>query len=202
MHPYSTDSNERKWIIFSLLLVSVILSYGFIKLWDLIYSIGLLGQFYFVINPYIDFSVVLIFEMLYYSFNKWFWKIPHMLFVEVPNLNGKWKGTLISSYGGGTTVKTEMTINQTWQNIELRLKTDKSSSKTISASFITKNHKSIELIYHYESDPNPVGIDTMHKFDGTGKVTFAEDMKSFTGTYYTGRDSMNHGSIEFKKIGK
>lgn len=202
MHPYSTTSNERKWITFFLLILSVILSWGFISFWEFIHSFGLLGQLFFVINPYIDFSVVLIFEILYICFDKWFWKIPFMPFVEVPNLNGKWEGTLISSYKGRTIVKPEMTINQTWQNIEIRLKTDKSTSKTISASFITKNHKSIELIYHYESEPYPVGIDTMHKFDGTGKVTFSEDIKSFSGTYYTGRDSMNYGSIEFRKIEK
>lgn len=207
MHSYSTDSSERKWIPLFILLVSVPFAMGLKIFWESLHFNGVLGEFYYIASLFIDFSVILFYEFFYYLFDSKLWKYFHFVpSMKVPNLNGNWKGTLNSSYkdprtDDKTTINATMQISQTWQKIEIRLKTDNSNSKTVTAAFFTKNPNAIELSYQYQNEPNPnAEIDTMHMHKGTGWITLAPDTKSFEGGYYNGRDSKNHGGLKFNKV--
>lgn len=203
MHPYSTDSTERKWIPLIILIISVFCAAGSKLYWDSLNLNGTLGEFYYIASLFVDLSVIIFYEVFYFIFDNFLWKYCRI--VDVPDLSGQWKGTLDSSYSDKdddmrTEVKATMEINQTWQKIEIRLKTDKSNSKTVTAAFFTTNPKKIELSYQYRNDPKPHAVDTMNIHDGTGWVTLSNDRKSFEGRYYNGRGSNNQGSLKFVKI--
>lgn len=205
MHPYSTDSSERKWIPVLILIVSILVALVLKNWWETTQFVGLLTQLHLVIGLLIDFSAIFFYEIFDYAFDKWLWKFSSFIpFMNVPDLNGKWEGNLNSSFkdkidGDLINVKATIQITQTWQEIEIRLKTDKSKSKTVTAAFFTKNPNAIELSYQYQSDPEPNSVKSMHTHKGTGWVTLAPNMNSFEGGYYNGRDSKNHGSLKFEK---
>ncbi len=204
MHPYSIDSSERFWIPLAILIVSVFCALGAKLYLDSLNLHNTLGEFFYIVSLFVDLSVIIFYEVFYLIFDKWLWKLP-LIPVKVPNLNGEWKGTLDSNYNETndnslTRVTPKMEITQTWQDIEIRLKTDQSTSETVTAAFFTKNPNAVKLSYQYLSDPNPHTIESMHKHEGTGWVTLSKDRKSFEGSYYNGRDSENHGSIKFEKI--
>lgn len=205
MHPYSTDSDERKWIPLLLIFISIGFALILRKYWEGIHFDGTLGELYYLIGLFIDFSVLLFYPVLFHIFNKWVWKWKHFPFVEVPNLNGKWEGVLESSYKEDETdppniINPIMEINQTWLEIEIRLYGKDSDSKTYTAAFSTKNQDAIELYYQYTTDPKFGAKETMHMTKGTGWFTLDSKWESFKGGYYTGgRDSKNHGTFEFKK---
>lgn len=204
MHSYSTDSNERKWIPLLIIVVSICFAIVLKKYWEGIHVDGTFGDLYYYIGIFVDFSVILFYELIFYVFDKSLWKISFIPFVKVPNLNGTWEGTLLSSYedksGSPTKLKPTMEINQTWQNIEIRLESKDSKSKTFTAAFSTKNQNAIELYYQYQNEPYFGAKDTFHMYKGTGCFTLSPDKKSFEGEYYTGRDSHNHGCFKFEKI--
>ncbi|MDD3753537.1 MAG: hypothetical protein PHQ17_03120 [Methanobacterium sp.] len=207
MHPYSTDSSERKWIPLFILLGSVPFAMGLKIFWESLHFNGVLGDFYYITSFFIDFSIIFFYELFYYLFDNTLWKYCHFIpSMKVPNLNGNWKGTLKSSYNDQGTedrvqINATMQISQTWQKIEIRLKTDNSKSKTVTAGFFTNNPNAIELSYQYQNEPNAnAEINTMHIHKGTGWITLAPDTKSFEGEYYNGRDSKNHGCLKFNKV--
>lgn len=206
MHPYSTDSSERTWIPLLILIFSIPAALILKNLWDGLHLVGTLDQLHSFIGLLIDFSVIFFYKLFYDLFDNWLWKFSSFIpFRNVPNLNGKWEGNLNSSFKDKTdddltNVKAMIQISQTWQEIEIRLKTNNSKSKTVTAAFFTKNPNAIELSYQYQNDPNPNAIKSMHTHKGTGWVTLAPEMNSFEGGYYNGRDSKNHGSLKFEKI--
>ncbi|EKF86596.1 hypothetical protein [Methanobacterium formicicum] len=209
MHSYSTDSKERKYIPLILIGVSIVFSMVSIAIWHSLHFEGLLGQIHSVIGYIVDFSAILYYDILFWLFNDYLWKYCSFIpFCNIPNLNGKWEGIINSSFKDTETkertiVTATMDINQKWQEMEIRFKSDNSESKTVTGAFFTKNSNAKELTYQYENNLVPTSdIETMHSHDGTGWITIASDLKSLEGKYYTGRDSSNNGGLSFTKVGK
>ena len=79
----------------------------------------------------------------------WKFKIFQKWLVLVPNLNGKWDGTIDSTaidpwtYEDCKNIKAKLTIKQTLFSISCNMKTDTMSSESLSADFVidTKNQK-------------------------------------------------------------
>lgn len=202
MHFYSIDSSERKWIPLIIALVSIPIVIFLRSLWDAWEFPGIYGELKLYIGFIIDLSVIFFYDIFFRVFDEYLWKCS--LFspiVKAPNLNGKWKGKLDSSHNKTSDlIDATMEITQTWQNIEIRLKTKNSRSKTVTAAFFTKTRDSIELSYQYQSNPNPKAIVDLHIHKGTGWIILAPDQKSFEGGYYNGRDNKNHGSLKFERV--
>lgn len=202
MHPYSIDSSERKWIPLIIAIISVPIVMILRSLWDIPHFSGVLGEIQLYIGFIIDLSVILFYDIFFRMFDNYLWKYSFFSpIVKAPNLNGRWEGTLDSCYYKSTVyINASMDITQTWQNIDIKLKTENSKSKTVTAAFFTKTHNAIELSYQYQSEPNPKAIDDLHIHKGTGWIILSPNKKSFEGVYYNGKDNKNHGSLKFTKI--
>jgi predicted pore-forming effector associated with SMODS systems len=198
MHPYAVDSHERRNIIFFLAIFSLILA-RFLR--DITSWNNLISEIVFVVDVI---SPMAIFSLLYAISDKWLWKwsiFCRLGLIKTPNLNGKWAGTLKSSYDGFN-IPHEITvnINQTWSHISIKLKIKTSQSKSQMASLLTSDPKEATLIYHYSNDPNYSSIETMNTHIGTARLDF-DLLNNLTGRYYTGRDRKgNFGEIKLDRI--
>lgn len=137
----------------------------------------------------------------------WKFKMFQKWLVLVPNLNGKWDGTIDSTARDPWTfedcknIKAELTIKQTLFSISCNMKTDNMSSESLSANFIidTKNQKQ-QLIYTYQSIPkqtvqywSPIHFGTViYDLDNLYNANILE------GNYWTGRKTS--GYIKLQKL--
>ena len=136
----------------------------------------------------------------------WKFKIFQKWLVLIPNLNGKWEGTIDSTavdpwtFEDCKNIKTELNIKQTLFSISCYMKTDKMSSRSVSADFIIDNvNQKQQLIYTYESIPkqtvqqwSPIHFGTIiYDLNDQFEVT------SLEGNYWTGRKTS--GFVKLKK---
>lgn len=127
-------------------------------------------------------------------FFKWGWKcrLFYPWLVPFPNLSGKWVATIKPNSEAARTklIQSEVTIIQTYLNIQVLIKTDESRSYSRSASFkIDTNEEIRQLIYTYQNTPganvrerSEIHYGTaMLDFEGTNKV------EELCGEYWTSR---------------
>lgn len=188
MHPYATDSPERRNVVFGLSLLSVFLA------WSLNRVLQWLG---ITIPWWLDApSVVGIFGSLYAIFDKWLWRWEFWRgigLIRVPKLDRNWQGEGESSYGKQQyTVRAK--IRQNWTSMSISLESEESVSHSLSASFLLNQPDGIVLSYEYRNDPKPKAKDTMHSHRGTAVLRLTSS-STLEGEYYTGRDRQNYGSL-------
>jgi len=196
MHPYATDSNERKFVPFYIAGLSILTAWIF--KW-------VLGSMQFSLPWWIDAPSVIGFYSLFYTvFNKYLWRrqiLRTIGVVTVPDLNGTWKGHVASSFDEYAT-KYDATIKifQSWTGISIILESIYSKSRSLIAAIVTENSSGTILSYEYLNEPMPNTKHTMHIHRGTARLTMQPNGKSFEGEYYTGRDRQNFGILRFKRI--
>jgi len=197
-HPYATDSNERKNVLFWLAIISVVICYGiYFYLERKQVSLS-----YWVSAP----SVFGVFGFLYLIFNEWLWKLSllHKIrLVKVPVISGKWYGHIKSSYDYYQSEK-EITISiyQNWTELLVVLETDSSTSYSQTASVITSNPHCTTITYGYLNSPSPASLDTMHMHIGSTTLELKDDLYNMVGSYYSGRDRKNVGDIVITKTSR
>jgi len=117
MHPYITDSNERNYVLFFIAVFSIFVAWALHVV---------LTSIQFTTPWWIDAPSVIGFYGLFYTiFNMYLWKISILRtigIVKVPNLNGVWKGHIVSSFDNHAT-KHDGTIKifQRWTNTYRRI---------------------------------------------------------------------------------
>jgi len=193
MHPYSIDTQERKDVLLFLAIISIVLSWSFYKVLDSYHK----TLPWYVENP----SVLFFYGLLFSVFDKWAWKIFRKIgIVKTPNLNGKWKGYLKSSFDEHSAeIKATLEIFQDWTRIKIILNTDQSSSYSESASLVIKTPEGNYLSYQYINEPKQDAVKTMSIHRGTVILLFDEKEDTLIGEYYSGRDRQNFGSLYFKR---
>lgn len=146
-------------------------------------------------------SAVVIYQILYYTFEHFIWKcrlLRYLHIVTVPNLNGKWKGRIKSSYRPDEQdYPISVIITQQWSKILIRLETKESHSKSIAASFLMEDPSSPELVYVYDNEPQSMVPESMHPHSGTTRLRL--DGSVLQGKYYTGRGRKTIGDIRLEK---
>jgi hypothetical protein len=147
-------------------------------------------------------SVLGLYGLFYLFFNEHLWKISlfkRIGLVKVPNLNGTWKGKVISSFDDHKN-KTSATIEikQKWNQIEIFQDTKTSRSKSVIGSIITYELTGAILSYEYINEPKANAKDSMHVHRGTARLIYIKDKKQLEGEYYTGRDRQNFGVLKFR----
>ncbi len=204
MHKYTKPNTQEKTIYFILALISIAISIGislYVKGIDII--VKSLKDFLIVIYSGMPFPI---YKGIQWAFDKWLWKLPLInQIINVPNLNGVYKGQLKSSYDNFQQPKDfTLIIKQTFSEISIIFKTDTSESKSISAYLKKEMDKSL-LVYDYHNEPTKVSIDTLNEHKGTTWIKFDEKSCSFSGRYYTDKRPTkekaicNYGEIEGKK---
>lgn len=198
MHPYATNSEEKKIIIFFLAIGSILLAWPLNKL---------LEVFEFKVHWFIDVSSAFtIYGLFYFLFEKyiWRWKLLRKIrLVKIPDLNGEWLGFVASSYDDHKTRHdANVKISQTWGNILIEFFSDKSKSHSVSATiFILKDGKSSVISYEYYNEPKYDSTYSMQVHSGSARFSIDENRMALKGDYYTNkRERGNFGIIELKKI--
>ena len=194
MHPYTTDSSERRFVPLYIAGVSVLAAWILNRV---------LGAMQFTLPWWIDApSVIGFYGLLYATFNKylWRWRILRTIgVVKVPDLNGTWKGYVASSFDEHAT-KYDATFRlfQNWTLISIILETNYSKSSSLIAAIVTENPGGTMLSYEYLNEPVPNAKHTMHTHRGTARLTMQSNGKTLEGEYYTGRDRQNFGILMFE----
>lgn len=204
MHPYGTDTNERRTVLIFLVPVSFWLSAGFMKLWSMI-NIPFPENADWILDGG---SATFWFGLLYLWMEKRGWRLSllHIIgLISTPNLNGCWQGELYSSYKPPeekpfeTPYPITLTINQTWTRIVVELvHASSSSSRSDTGSLFLEKGTTPILVYTYWNEPEPGQLATMEAHSGATelKLTSENGHEKLAGRYYNGRGRGNYGKME------
>ena len=131
----------------------------------------------------------------------WKWKIFYPWLVPFPNLSGDWTGTIKSNWKEKELepIPTEVSIAQTFFNIQVRIKTGESRSYSIGASFdIDKDRGFQQLFYSYLNTPKPGVRERSEIHYGSTLLNFeGYNVTKMEGEYWTSRETT--GEIELTK---
>jgi hypothetical protein len=193
MHPYATDSDERRSVLLRIAFVSVGLAYVFHQL-----MVHMNIQLLWLVSPP---SALGIAVALYEAFDKWLWRWFRRLgIVKVPDIQGQWEVEGYTSFEQMKPFKAKATIRQTWTHISVYLETEYSASRSLAASLLLNQPEGPTLIYQYRNEPKPNAEKTMHAHMGTALLRL-KNAEYMEGEYYSGRDRQNYGSLILRRKG-
>ena len=194
MHPYATDSAERRLVPLYLAAASIAAAFLLHKTLE--------G----VIPWWIDApSVAGFYALFFVAFERWLWRIPFLHssgLLCVPNLNGRWSGSVTTSFDGhATDHEAYLEIHQTWTGLSVCLKTDRSQSRSLIGTITTQNPTAGTLSYEYINEPKANAVANMQIHRGTARLdlTTSGDRWVLEGEYYSGRGRQNFGTLHFEK---
>lgn len=152
-----------------------------------------------LINPPTTLFIILGIITLY---TEYLWKLPLFnLIHSVPNINGRYKGIIESSYNKDQKYHCYLEVSQTLTKINISLFTERSSSHSRTCSIVINNHNNWEIIYSYLNRPTTVNVDADMKTH-SGLCCLEIFNKNLKGTYFNNpRDRASFGSMEFEFIG-
>lgn len=195
MHGYAIDSNERKMVPLYIAIVSVLLG---------LYIQSLIATNNIAVPWWIEVpSVFALYGVLYALFDKYLWKYRVFRLVGIvktPNLNGTWKGTILSSYNNfKLPYSMNVKIIQNWTKMSILLKTNSSSSYSTIAGITTENPEKMMLTYQYVNEPNDNSPATMHMHRGTAILDIEVDCNKLIGGCYSNRERQTYGRLIFER---
>lgn len=119
----------------------------------------------------------------------WKWKIFQNWLVPFPCLTGKWIGSLSSTYNNqNNPIKIEVIIKQNFFNIQIRIKTEESSSFSTCSSFDIDEDRGLkQLIYTYQNNPKAAVKERSEIHYGTARLEIDCDKQILEGEYWTSR---------------
>src|SRR6266478_1473580 len=160
MHGYSTDSNERRIVPLLLALVAIALAWGTSKL---------LAAAHVSVTWWVDApSSMAFYGALYALFDRYLWRnsfVRKFGLVRIPNLTGRWRGYLITSFDGhAKRHDLMMDIFQSWTQIIVYLTTPTSMSRSCAAVIQVDDPEGAALVYQYQSQPLAAAVrDSQHR---------------------------------------
>ena len=209
MHSYSVDSNIRTTItsyvavisIALMFIVGIVLKFFSIDFIPLEINIQTIG---FVIFKMFTVSIT-IFGVIYYLYDNFLWKtsILHKVH-KIPNLNGSWNGSFLSSKlddnGVNYNGTSEMVIKQTWSKISITAYFNKSTSDSHSARININGNDGIELKFEYYNKAEQSVIPTMMKHTGFNILRYISSENKLVGDYFTDKNRSTNGTITVIKV--
>lgn len=209
MHTYSINSDKRIKVILMMILISIIITPGFNFLLNKVSNVVSNNDTLKDIVETIDsfgynikqFSVLFIFGIIYFLYDRYLWKIKifKFKFSSIPNLSGIWNGQFKSSWKD-TVGNTSLHINQTWTKMQIISYNEKSKSYSKVASLLYDTNKNVELIFEYENEPDSNREKTMNPHKGFSELIYNEELSKLEG-YYTSdqRTRKTYGDIWYEK---
>lgn len=91
-----------------------------------------------------------------------------------------------------------MTITQLYEKIAIQLKTQQSSSRSISAALIPEAGAGFRLIYSYQNEPR-VGETELNRHIGHCELVFDPAIESADGDYFNSGGRTTFGQMELRK---
>lgn len=210
MHNYMIDDDKiRNKVIINITIISVILLFIFslilnsLGVKSLPLPLNINNQTILKMTLGLLSKVGAIIAVLYFLFNKWFWKNKLMKKLhKVPDLNGVWNGNFISSkkdkLGNNYTGMCTMKIRQTWSRISIQCDFNKSTSYSRIAT-IVNDCDGIQLKFEYSNKPNKTADENLKEHLGYNTLTYDEEREILVGEYYTNRNRETNGIINVAK---
>lgn len=140
------------------------------------------------------------------AYDKWLWKFPFLrLLVTVPNLNGRYRGKLLSSYDGNSVEKEcVIEIFQTASKTTIYLfanneQRERSYSKSVSEVIHDKEddeHQLLFAYYNYGTDDKRLG--GHEGFNHLKVMQKKNNVIKLKGQYFTNREPQTRGTISVK----
>lgn len=135
----------------------------------------------------------------------WRWKwIRRLGIIKTPDLNGRWKGKLYSSYHEfkeDDSLPAILTIKQTWSKIYIRGQFSNSKSLSYTTSIKVLDDGKTKVFYSYRNDKKPEYYDkdfSDHK--GYGELEFNDKVEKIEGIYFNNpTNNPNHGKLFLEK---
>jgi hypothetical protein len=195
MHGYSTDSSERRIVPLLLALLAIALAWATSKI---------LAATHLSVPWWMDApSSMAFYGALYALFDKYLWKksfVRKLGLARIPNLTGRWRGYLVTSFDGHTKQRDLMIhIFQSWTQIVVYLTTATSMSRSCTAVIQIDDPEGVSLVYQYENQPLANATRTMHMHYGTAMLRISNGC-CLAGDYYAGRDRQTFGWICCKRL--
>src|SRR5467141_2173881 len=173
MHGYSTDSSERRIVPLLLALLAIALAWA---------SSKFLAAAHLSVPWWVDApSSMAFYGALYALFDRYLWRnsLVHKLgLVRIPNLTGRWRGYLVTSFDGHAT-RHDLIIH-IFQSCTAVIQVD--------------DPEGAELVYQYQNQPLAYAMKTMHMHYDTAILRISND-GCLAGDYYAGRDRRTFGRI-------
>ena len=138
---------------------------------------------------------------LHWLFDRYVWRLAllrELKLIHLPDLNGRWVGEVESSYNqDGSAHSVSAVILQRWSKMVIRLETEHSRSRSITAILRTSDLPNPELSYQYVNEPksNAPGTMAMHR----GTATLELIGSRLEGDYYTGRGRGEVGTVTLSR---
>lgn len=195
MHPYATDSPRRGQVLLALVVISIPLT---IVLNELLKAARIDVPWYLE-SP----SLLAVYSVLWFFFDRWLWRKINRWFpdlLQVPDLNGGWKGSVRSSYDEfSQDYPVTISVKQSWSAISIRLKADLSNSQSFTASILTQTAGACILHYTYLNEPRARAVDTQVMHRGTATLELVSEGR-LEGQYYNSRGRKTHGDICVERV--
>jgi len=143
-------------------------------------------------------TVVTIICTLFVSW-AWKWKIFQGWLVPFPCLSGKWDGEITSTYNTeNKLIPVEVTIKHHFFNIQIKVKTNESTSISTCGSFDIDEDRGLkQLIYSYQNNPKATVRNRSEIHYGTTRLEISDSAKALEGEYWTSRKTI--GDIKLKR---
>src|SRR5258707_3972814 len=195
MHGYSTDSSERRLVPLLLALLAIALAWA---------TSRLLAAAHLSVPWWMDAPSSMAYYGAFYTFfDRYLWRqsfATKLGLARIPNLTGRWRGHLITSFDGHAR-RHELMIHifQSWTQIVIYLTTTTSMSRSCTAVIQVDDPEGISLVYQYENQPLANATKTMHMHHGTAMLRISNG-ECLEGDYYAGRDRRTFGRICCKRV--
>ena len=163
MHDYAIDSRERVLVVRVLFMASALVA----GVAAVLIPSDLTPVRWLLPVP----SIALVFGVSYWAFDNWLWRWQFLRtarLIRVPDLRGAWMGTIASSYYEFENCQpVNVTIEQTWTRMAVRLKAPESRSWSLTASVLTNAPEGVVLTFLFDNEPEAEAVSTMQRFRGT-----------------------------------
>jgi len=200
MHEYSFNGHPRHKILYGVTFLAMTLS-AFAS--EHIHN--LLKFFHITVS--FSISAFVLFRFLYFLLNKYIWQCGWFAKnFHFPDLNGEWQCDGVGiNCAHNCEFPWQGTINiiQTWDKILVALKTEKSTSSSLSVVGNLKHIPGVgyKLSYHYENTPG-ISEAELRKHEGVCNLTFTEDLKGAEGYYFNNiKERASFGKMSLIKKG-
>jgi len=150
-------------------------------------------------------STVAVNIIIWMIFINWAWKLKvfYSWLVPFPNLSGQWEGELISNWNNKSLdpIPIQVTIKQTFFNIQIQIQTGESKSYSTGASFDIDSDRGLQQLYYsYLNTPKPSVRERSEMHYGTTRLEFnGFKVNEMEGEYWTSRETTGEIKLIRKK---
>ena len=206
MKPYGLNTDLRYKIEHRIVVLSILLSACFYSKTNGLWS-KFFGKYPFI-SEYIsllDFTGILVspltmavlYAVIKWSFKNFLWKNSRLIHIlGVPDLNGKWTGTLHSTFNGGKDVPMTLTIRQDWENMSCYCEFPDTSSisEALVINLDISNPSRPKLMFKYQNQSYNSTETSLQPHTGYNDLTIEGDR--IKGIYFTNRMPQTNGTID------